>query len=271
MSTVLARPRADVGVGATAGCEPASDTPAAGSEFDETLPIAAGRMAGSSSGMTRGAGATRGLVLFAEDFDLPPQPVAAPEPEIIEPTFTKAELETACRQAWEAGQDAAAATFTESNATEIRNALVAISAGMAEARAQAAATAQQAADELARLLFDCFAAAFPSLCAAYGEVELRDLVRALLPALRQERSLTIHVNPAHATGIRSEIERADPNLAARMNVVACDTIQPGDIRIVWSAGQATRDAAALWKQIVEVLAPAGLASYAAAKEPEHAD
>ncbi len=46
---------------------------------------------------------------------------------------------------------------------------------------------------------------------------------------------------------------------------------PGDARVTWRNGQALRDTAALWAQIVDILAPAGLLPYAAAKEAEHVE
>lgn len=216
-------------------------------------------------------GAKRGHVLFAEDFDIPPTRGGVPEPEIIQPTFTQADLEAARQQAWQAGHDAAAAHAAEETATALRAAIATIAAGMTEARAEAAAAARQNAEELARLLFDSVAAAFPSLCAAYGEMELRALVRTLLPALQQEPSLSIRINPAHAAAIQREIAQAEPDLVRRIELTPCETIPLGDTRIVWRAGQATRDAAGVWQQIVEILAPAGLVSFAATKEPEHVE
>jgi hypothetical protein len=35
-------------------------------------------------------------------------------------------------------------------------------------------------------------------------------------------------------------------------------MSPGDVRIAWRAGSATRDTAALWEQVAAVLMPAGL-------------
>jgi hypothetical protein len=38
----------------------------------------------------------------------------------------------------------------------------------------------------------------------------------------------------------------------------CDGLAPGDVRVTWHNGAATRDAAGLWEQVAMVLAPAGL-------------
>ncbi len=43
-----------------------------------------------------------------------------------------------------------------------------------------------------------------------------------------------------------------------MQIIECDAMAPGDVRIAWHNGAATRDAAALWQQVAAVLAPAGL-------------
>ena len=129
----------------------------------------------------------------------------------------------------------------------------------------------QAAGELARLLLVSFAAALPALSARHGQAELRSLVRTLLPALSQEPSVSIRIHPQHATMVTEEIERLDPDLAASLRIVASDTMQPGDIRVTWRGGQATRDVAALWTQVAEVLAPAGLLSGAMTMEVEHVE
>ncbi len=211
-----------------------------------------------------------GIVLFAEDFDAPPRAnETVPEPEIIEPTFTAADLEDARRKAWQAGHDAAAEAAEQANGAAVRDSVGAIATNLADAAAQMSHVAQQAAEEIARLLLSSFGAALPSLCAHYGEAELRSLVHTLLPILTQEPAVTIRLNPANTTAVTQEIERIDPDLAARLQFVASDTIAPGDIRVSWRAGQAVRDTAALWAQVVEILAPAGLLDHAETRETEH--
>ena len=212
-----------------------------------------------------------GLVLFAEDFDTAPNSRAVPAPEIIEPSFTPADLEAARQQAWQAGHAAAAASAEQVDSASVRDAIAAIAASLADARTEAAAVAQQAAAELARLLLDSFAAVLPALSARHGEAELRSLLRTLLPALSQEPSVSIRIHPQHAAMVRQEIERLDPELAANLRIVASDAMQPGDIRVTWRGGQAARDVAAFWAQVAEALAPAGLLSCATTKETEHVE
>jgi flagellar biosynthesis/type III secretory pathway protein FliH len=212
-----------------------------------------------------------GTVLFAEDFDLPPKRNPVPEPEIIEPVFAAADLEAARKQAWQAGHDAASESAEHAMQAVLGDAAAAIVAALADARAQAATLAHLAADELARLLLDSLAAAFPALCARHGEAELRALIRILLPALSQEPAVTIRLNPDNVVAVLQAMQRLDPELADRVQVVASETIARGDTRITWRNGQAVRDAAAVWAQVAEILAPSGLLSYATTKEVEHVE
>ena len=70
--------------------------------------------------------------------------------------------------------------------------------------------------------------------------------------------MTLRINPQHCTIIAREIERLDPDLAARVQIVPAEAIPAGDVRITWRNGGATRDAAALWEQVAATLALSGL-------------
>jgi flagellar biosynthesis/type III secretory pathway protein FliH len=111
------------------------------------------------------------------------------------------------------------------------------------------------AASIARLLIDSLDATFPALCARYGEAEVRSLVRIIVPALTQEPCITVRAHPRTAEAVAEEIARLDPELSTRVQTVACDAMAPGDVRVIWRNGVATRDATALWEQVVGVLAP----------------
>ena len=195
--------------------------------------------------------------LFTEDFDLP---AAAPEPEVIEPVFSTRELTAAREAAWREGHAAGLQEATASDAAAMRQALVAIAGQFATERDAAAARAEQSAQAIASLLIDSLASVFPSLCARYGDEEVRAIVRTVLPALTQEVAITVRAHPRTTAALAQEIARLDPDLAARVQTVECDAMPPGDVRIAWRNGVATRDAAALWQQVMAILAPAGLLS-----------
>ncbi|HME26810.1 MAG TPA: hypothetical protein VKI44_36720 [Acetobacteraceae bacterium] len=193
--------------------------------------------------------------LFTEDFDLP---VAAPEPEVIAPVFSIGELSAARETSWRDGHTAGLQDATTSDAAATRQALAAIAEQFAMERDAAAVRAEQSAQAIASLLIDSLASVFPSLCARYGDAEVRAIVRTVLPALTEEVAITVRAHPRTAAALTQEIARLEPDLAAHVQIVECDAMPPGDVRIAWRSGVATRDAAALWQQVMAVLAPAGL-------------
>ena len=104
-----------------------------------------------------------------------------------------------------------------------------IAAQFADARDAAATLAEQTADAIARLLLDSLAAAFPVLCASCGEVEVQAIVRSVLPALNQEQAVTVRTNPLTARSLLREVGRLDPDFAARVQIVECNSMTPGDV------------------------------------------
>jgi flagellar assembly protein FliH len=193
--------------------------------------------------------------LFAEDFD---RTGAAPEPEVIEPVFSADELATARETAWRDGREAGLKEAAAGEAAATHQAMTALAEQFAAECTAASGRAEQSAEAIARLLLDSLAATFPALCARYGDAEVRAIVRTVLPGLAQEPAITVRAHPRTARAVTQETARFDPELAAQIQVIECDAMPPGDVRIAWRSGSATRDAAALWQQVAAVLAPAGL-------------
>ena len=191
-------------------------------------------------------------VLFGEDFD---RAEPAPDPEVIEPTFSIGELTEAREAAWHDGhavglQEAAAAT-----AESIRQGIEHIAAQLDEERGAEVTRAEHHAETIARLLLGSLATAFPQLCTQYGDTEVRAVIRIVLPGLMQEPTITVRAHPCTAAAVAQEIAHADPELAARIHTVECDAMTPGDVRVTWHNGAATRDAAGLWAEIAKALLP----------------
>ena len=206
-----------------------------------------------------------GVLLFDEDFDLPERP---PEPEVIEPVFTAAELLAAREEAAQEGRDRAITESEASARIAASRALAEIAAQITAAREEAAAIAEQSAEAIARLLLDCFATAFPALSARHGPGELAAVLREILPALHREPKIAVRVNPHLVPVITEQVHSLDADLAARVRLIPSDGMAVGDVRVTWENGAAIRDAASLWRQIESILAPAGLLN-AEATAKEH--
>ena len=207
-------------------------------------------------------------ILFADDFDHPASEI---EPEIIEPTFTAAELAAAREQAWAEGHAAAS-----QEAAEAQNAALRASAGRLVDQLAALTTdlrqeAEQRAEAIADLLLEILAALFPSLSAAHGEQEALALVKALMPGLARMPAVTIRANPCLVATLAREVERADLVDPAAITVVPSESVPPGDVRLIWAEGGASRDAAEAWARVSATLREAGFALPPTnAKELDHA-
>jgi flagellar biosynthesis/type III secretory pathway protein FliH len=214
--------------------------------------------------------------VFHEDFDHPKTPEQPPDPEPVEPVYSAADLQMARAEALRDGHAAGLAEADGITAALARHGLLTIAERLDTARAEATAIAEEAAEAVAQLLMDAFAAAFPALCARHGEMELRAIVRSILPRLHEEPSITVRASPHVTDALTDEIAAIDPDLLDRVRVIPTDAIPAGDVRIAWRAGSARRDTAALWAEIENVLAPAGLLSPASharqtIKESENVD
>src|ERR1700722_18674818 len=100
------------------------------------------------------------VLLFGEDFDLPPR---QSEPEEILPVFSAAELMAARDEATQEGREIATAEAELSMRAASSRGLAEIATQISAARAEAATMAEESAEAIARLLFGCFATALPAL------------------------------------------------------------------------------------------------------------
>jgi flagellar biosynthesis/type III secretory pathway protein FliH len=195
-------------------------------------------------------------VLFAEDFDLP-HPEVAP-PDAAPPGFTADDLAAAREAAFAEGRGLGLAEAVAQHEAALEAAAGSVAAQLATLRTEARAAADAAAHALAELLLQTLAALFPTLCARHGAAEANAVLAALLPGLGGEPDLILRANPSLLAGLRAELARLDPELAARTECIASEMAAPGDITLRWRHGSATRDAASLWRAVADALAPAGL-------------
>jgi flagellar assembly protein FliH len=197
-------------------------------------------------------------VLYAEDFDEdgapPPAAETAPEPEVIEPVFTAAEMEEARSEAHALGRTEAEHGLAASRARMIGL----LAAGVANARDEYRATAQHAAEAAVRCVLSALYSCLPALCERHGAAEMRSLTRAVLPTLVDEPRITVRVNPAMLSAMQDEIADLDSDLSERVQLIPADIIAPGDIRINWADGSAIRDTARAHGAVRDALAALGL-------------
>lgn len=203
-------------------------------------------------------------VLYAEDFDdaddandLVPAEADEGEPEVIDPTFTLAELNAVRIEARAEGEREARSDVQATLARTRMEALAILAGAVDAARTETREVAEAAAELLSRTVLSMLHGALPSFCSAHGEGEVRALVRQLLPILAREPRATIRLNPHALAGVQQELA-AEPELAARITLVPADALHPGDLRVTWDEGGLLRDTTAIQSAMREALAELGL-------------
>ena len=190
---------------------------------------------------------------------------------MIEPTFSAEELAAAREEGWADGRDTALAEAAERQELALQQAAGRVAEQLAALHRELYAAAEERAEAMARLVLDALAAVFPALCAAHNESESVALVRALLPGLSRLPSVTIRAHPSFADKLSHEIDRLDVAEPGRIQVSAAESIAPGDVRIRWGDGSASRDSGQIWQRVSAVLAAAGLnIPQTEARELDHA-
>ena len=157
----------------------------------------------------------------------------------------------------EGRRDERACIVTEQASAE-RQTLATIAAHLDEAATAAMAAADAAAEETAKLLLRVLSSLLPNLCARHGAGEAAGLVRAVVPALAHEPHIVIRVSPHVRAEVEAELELVTPERGLNIEVIATDAVAPGDARISWDSGAASRSIAELWNDVAARLAPLGL-------------
>ena len=205
--------------------------------------------------------------LFAEDFDLPEQ---TPDPVPPPPTFGSDELAAARAEAWAEGHAAGLAKTAAEHAAALDRAARSTAEQIAAVRTEALRQAEAHAEAVARLWLDTLASLFPALCAKHGDDEALALANLVLPGLAGEPVVTLRADPTLARHLADEIAALEPSDPGRIRIVPNETALPGDIRISWASGFASRDATELWEQVAAVLGAAGLSLQQLATEIQNA-
>jgi flagellar assembly protein FliH len=211
--------------------------------------------------------------LFEDDFATPEEQAraraklaqAAPEPEVIAPSFSAAELAEARAEGIAEGRAAGHAEARAGTEARIAAALETIAARLGEAGREATIAAERAASALAAATLDLVARALPDVAAAQAGAGCAELAEALLGKLAGAERIAIRLPPelARTLAPRLEAAAAAADFAGRLDVLPTDGMVAGEMRISWPGGEARRDPASLTAAARAVLARLGLAGTAA--------
>lgn len=191
----------------------------------------------------------------ADEAPIEEVPEVEAEPEIVVPTFSEAELETAKQEAFAKGKEEAlgeSATAIEAQIVEatklIGEKLDALVVGQLLANKDIFADAIKVSQAITKK-------AFPLTTVEQGTAEIEAVLRQVLVQVLEEPRVGIHVNPAIESLLVERIDQiaAETHFDGRLYVTADEAIEEGDCKIEWSSGGAERNLAALIAQADEII------------------
>lgn len=193
--------------------------------------------------------------LFLDDFDAPSPGVADDAAQSSEdlppptppppPPLTDADVAAARAEGYRQGE-------AEGVSDELRAqtaALALIGDRLATIRQEAAEAADKTALALARMLLDAFIAACPSLRGRFGEPEVFDLVRKIMPGLAREPVVHVRVNAELIDRLRPMFRR----YGGKLEFTSCEDMTLGEIEVEWKDGGAQLRSEDVCREISEAL------------------
>jgi flagellar assembly protein FliH len=202
------------------------------------------------------------MLLDFDDFDAPAvvveAPAPPPEPEVILPTQLAEDLAAAKIEAYDQGYQQGLADAAERHAATTAATMQAIEQGLRGATEAALQAVEVTAEAMTRLLVSLIGAGYPKLGERYGQEEIRQFVAIVVPPLRHETKVVVHVSPSMVEGVTNDMTALIEEFEDRLSVVGKASLPPGDARIYWKDGRAVRDSTEVWSAIREILEPLGM-------------
>jgi hypothetical protein len=202
-------------------------------------------------------------ILFAEDFDDAP-PLGgtdrgtpgegAAEPEVAAPAFTDEDMAGARREGFAAGQRAAREEAAMRLQEAARQSCERLGEWLPRLDAMRETQLADAAEAAAKLIFAALAATLPSLSARHASSEIAHLLRDTFFHLAPDQALTLGVAPETIEPLRAALASLPRDLARRTVLSVDESLSPGDARLAWEGGTATRQNRLAQKAVADILA-----------------
>ncbi len=171
----------------------------------------------------------------------------------LEPQFDLSQVNEARYEGFEAGRLAGLAAAAASISGAQARAVEAIALAMADADVQAARVADNSAATLAAALVAAIHAVMPDLIRRSALGEVGGMLAHVLPGLARQPRVDVEVPSGIAEGVATLVAVRSPSGAERIVVRGSEILEPGDVRVSWSAGEARRQPSAVWRAVMDVI------------------
>ena len=177
------------------------------------------------------------------------------EPEIIVPTFSEEEVETARQQGYEAGKKEGLEATTEILTKKINETLIKIDEKLVAAFQKQDSLNLELSRAAHSLAINVCKKMLPSMAEknSFGEVE-KVIEEVFAKAIEAAQiTITVHVDMVEAVEVRLTELAEEREFKGRIQVKADNTIAASDCKIDWTDGGTERNSSKLWASITSIL------------------
>ena len=177
------------------------------------------------------------------------------EEEIIVPTFSEEELESAKRSSFEQGRAQGLKEAEESRGKFVSALLENVTVDLKSLFASEEERDKRYEYEAINLTMQIVKQLFPALNKKHGLDEIQAMLAEILDAQKEQPQIVIEVHPDYTQDIETQIHEIITSFhsTAIIDVTGKDDLGLADCRCSWKNGGARRNADALFKQIVTTL------------------
>lgn len=172
-----------------------------------------------------------------------------------EPQFGTSQMAESRREGFEAGLLAGFAKAEASISADQARAIGAIATAMADAGIQATRVADGAAAILAAALVAAMHAAMPDLVRRSALGEVGAMLAHVLPGLARQPRVDVEVPSTIVDGVAAMLAVIAPGGVGRIVLRGSEVMESGGIWVSWSAGEARRCPAEVWRAVMDVIDP----------------
>lgn len=175
--------------------------------------------------------------------------------KLPEPQFGHSQMAAARREGFDAGLLAGLAEAETSTLANQARAVGAIATAMADASIQASRVTDGAAAALAALLVATMRAVMPDLIRRSALGEVGAMLAHVLPGLARQPRVDVEVSSTIVDGVAAVLAVVAPDGTGRIVLRGSEIMEPGGISMSWSAGEARRRPAEVWRAVMDVIDP----------------
>jgi len=175
--------------------------------------------------------------------------------EVIVPTFSEEELDIARQQGFEAGKQEGLAATTETLTKQMNETLTLIDQKLQAAFQNQDIVNEMMANSALSVAKGICSKMLPALAQKHSFDEVDRVITAVFAKLVEQPRATINVHSSLVEMIEQRVTELSigKGYEGKINMLADETMEPGDCKVEWANGGCERDSQAIWDEITTIV------------------